>query len=222
MREVKQSTATPGAQGGTALARAVTLHLEGKGREALKELDRAVESGDPPREVYAAKGHIQFELELYEEAVKSYESLLGLDPNSTSAYFNLAVCQEKLGRWSESAANFQRALSSDEGRLDARLGLGVCLLHMKQAEKALECFEVVLKKTPTEETPLFGKAVALELIGKQDEALEIYRTILAANPHAEEPLANTIHIGMRNNDTALVRESSEKLLTLRPFSQAAL
>ena len=146
MREVKRTTETPAVQGGTALARAVTLHLDGKGREALKELDRAVESGDPPREVYAAKGHIQFELEMYEDGVKSYESLLGLDPNSTSAYFNLAVCQEKLGRWSEAAANFQRALASDEGRLDARLGLGVCLLHMKQAEKAMESFDAVLEE----------------------------------------------------------------------------
>ena len=106
--------------GGTALARAVALHLEGKGKEALRELDRAVESGDPPREVYSAKGHIQFELELFEEAVKSYESLIGLDPNSTSAYFNLAVCQEKLGRWNEAASNFQRALSSDPKRMDAK------------------------------------------------------------------------------------------------------
>ncbi|MGC4048631.1 MAG: hypothetical protein QM757_03775 [Paludibaculum sp.] len=31
-----------------------------------------------------------------------------------------------------------------------------------------------------------------------------------------------MHIGMRKGDTTLVRDMSEKLLTLRPFSQAAL
>ncbi len=76
---------------GSALARAVALHLDGKGREALAELDRALESGDSPREIYAARGHIQFELELYDDAVKSYEALTTIDPNAQSAVFNLAV-----------------------------------------------------------------------------------------------------------------------------------
>ena len=77
-------------------------------------------------------------------------------------------------------------------------------------------------KTPTDETPLFGKAVSLELLGRYDESLELYRKIVAANPNAEEPMANMVHIGMRKSDQALVRETSEKLLALRPFSQAAL
>src|SRR5215470_2655741 len=51
------------------LARAVSLHLEGKAREALKELDNAVESGADAPELHSARGHLQYELEMYEEAV---------------------------------------------------------------------------------------------------------------------------------------------------------
>ncbi len=207
---------------GSALARAVSLHLEGKGREALRELERAAESGESPKEIHAARGHIQFELELYDEAAKSYELLLELEPTSNSAYFNLAVCQEKLGRWAEAAANFQRVVAVDASRLDARLGLGICLLHLKHAEKALECFEICLEKGGEQETPVFGKAVALELMGRQEEAAALYEKILETNPQAEEPMSNLVHIGMRRSDVASVQKWSETLLALRPFSQAAL
>ncbi len=53
-----------------------SLHLEGKRKEALRELNTAIENGEETAEVFAAKGHIQFELEQYDDAVKTYEKLL--------------------------------------------------------------------------------------------------------------------------------------------------
>src|SRR5947209_6166304 len=82
-----------------ALARAVSLHLEGKRAEALSEVNRLIESGDATAEVYAAKAHIQFELEQYEAAAASYEKLLAVSPADAASNFNLALCLEKLGRW---------------------------------------------------------------------------------------------------------------------------
>ena len=100
-----------------ALARAVSLHLEGKHKDALKELNTAIENGDENAELYAAKGHIQFELEQYEEAVKSYEKLLTLAPRHTTANFNRGICFEKLGRWNEATEAFQKAIEADPARL---------------------------------------------------------------------------------------------------------
>ncbi len=174
-------------QGTSALARAVSLHLEGKSREALRELDHAVDGGNSDKEVYSARGHIQFELEMYEDAARSYESLLMLEPGSVSASFNLAVCQEKLGRWVEAAENFSRVLQADGSRMDARLGLGICLLHQKNAQPALEAFEACLGKTPSDETPMFGKAVALELLERYDEALQLTARFWPAMPTPKSP-----------------------------------
>ena len=53
-------------------ARAVSLHLEGKRKEALDELDRALHAGKGDPEIHAARGRVQFELERYEEAAASY------------------------------------------------------------------------------------------------------------------------------------------------------
>src|SRR4051794_34928726 len=66
--------------GSSALAKAVSLHLEGKRQEALQELKGAVSHTGETAEFCSAMGHIQFELEQYEDAAKSYIKLLTLDP----------------------------------------------------------------------------------------------------------------------------------------------
>ncbi len=127
-----------------ALARSVALHLEGKRKEALKEINTAIENGEESAEVLSAKGHIQFELEQYDDAVKTYERLLSMAPNHPTASFNLGICYEKAGRWQEATDSFTKALTSDPQRTEANLGLGICLLHQEKPEPAIACFDKVL------------------------------------------------------------------------------
>lgn len=109
---LSDGTAMPGAHA-KALAKAVSLHLEGKPKEALRELDHAVNNGADAAEMHSARGHLQYELEFYEEAVQSYSRLLALDSRHPNANFNLAVCLEKLGRWEHASQQFEKALDAD-------------------------------------------------------------------------------------------------------------
>src|ERR1700724_704932 len=132
----KNDTAVNGSgkAGSPVLARSVALHLEGKRKEALRELNTAIEGGDETVEIYAAKGHIQFELEQYDDAVKSYEKLLAAVPQHPTANFNLGICFEKLGRWQDASDAFQKALQGDPQREEANLGWGICLLRQEKRE----------------------------------------------------------------------------------------
>ena len=40
------------------LGKAVALHLEGKLKEALTELDHAIETGEGTAEIHSARGHV--------------------------------------------------------------------------------------------------------------------------------------------------------------------
>src|SRR5512140_3211525 len=48
-----------------ALAKAVSLHLDGKPDEALSELYAALDRGEKEAEIYSALGHIHFQLEQF-------------------------------------------------------------------------------------------------------------------------------------------------------------
>ena len=67
-------------------------------------------------EVYAAKGHILFELEQFEDAINTYEKLVAVSPRHVTAQFNLGICYEKLGRWQESVIDLEYALPVLEAR----------------------------------------------------------------------------------------------------------
>ena len=124
-----------------ALAKAVSLHLEGNLEEALDEINGALASGEESPEIYSAKAQLQYDLEQYEEASKSYAKVLSLNPRHSAANFHMAVCLEKLGRWQEAAEFFEKAAETDPGRIDARLGLGICKLHLDKTEAAAETLD---------------------------------------------------------------------------------
>src|SRR5580658_9176022 len=81
------------------LAKAVSLHMEGNLPEALEEINGAIEGGDESLNVFAAKAQIQFELDHYEDAAKSYAKVLSMNPRHSGGNWKMAACLERLGRW---------------------------------------------------------------------------------------------------------------------------
>src|SRR5437899_2866221 len=131
-----KSDANPGSAKPPSLARAVSLHMEGKPKEAVEEINRIIEAGEETPELFSAKAQIQFELESYDDASKSYAKVLSVNPQHAAANFNMAICNDRLGRWQEAAEFFEKAVQADPGRTDARLGLGISLLHLDKAPAA--------------------------------------------------------------------------------------
>ncbi len=188
MSQVKSNGTNGSAAKPASLSKAVSLHLEGKLAEALKEIQRVLESGDASLEAFSAKAQIQFELEMYEEAARSYAKLLSMHPKHASANLNLAICMERLSRWQEAADFFEKASTADPSRLEARLGLAIAQLHLDKPEAAAANFDQILAQTPEHPTALFGKAVTLQLQKQFEEASRIYQSILSGNPNSEECL----------------------------------
>src|ERR1044071_6834054 len=172
------------------LSKAVSLHLEGKLDDAMRELRRTIDAGERHPALFSALGHVQYEVQDYAEAVNSYAQLLELESTHRTGYFNMAVCLGKLARWEEAAGAFEKALEIDPRRSEAYLGLGTCLVHLKRPQEALDAFNCYVFKYPDHEEALFGKAVALQQAGRLDEAAEFYQKVVLKNPKSEEALSN--------------------------------
>src|SRR5579871_3280744 len=110
----KKAAATSETNSGPAtLARAVSLHLEGRTQEALEQLRGMADSGEATVELFLAKAQMEFELDQFEEAAQSYARVLGLNPRHGQANFNIAVCLERLGRWEGAGEYFEQALEAE-------------------------------------------------------------------------------------------------------------
>ncbi len=73
------------------LGRVVAFHLDGKYAEALQEINRAVANGIGTPQLYAAKGHLHYEMRQFEDAARSYQNVLNLQPDYPGATLNLAL-----------------------------------------------------------------------------------------------------------------------------------
>jgi Flp pilus assembly protein TadD len=78
------------------MAQAASYEIAGKREEALALLCEARDAGHPSPKLYAALGHLHFELRRFEEASRAYEDSLQLDGSDSTTYYNRAVCLEKL------------------------------------------------------------------------------------------------------------------------------
>src|SRR5205823_14502159 len=174
------------------LARAVSLHLDGRGDEGLVELERALRGGEKRAEICSAIGYIHYERKQFDEATAAYRRLIEFDTDRPNGSFNLALCLQATEQWKEASLCFEKALSSNPSRKEAYLGLGACQLHLGAARRAQEAYENVLGKDPNMEPALFGKAVALQLQKDLKGAAELYRRILLQNSSSEETLINLV------------------------------
>src|SRR5580704_16135773 len=117
-------------------ARAVSLQLDGRGDEALVELERALRSGEKRAEIYSAIGYIHYERKQFEEATGAYRRLIELEPDHPNGSFNLALCLQATEQWKDAAQFFEKTLAANPGRKEANLGLGACQLHLGAARRA--------------------------------------------------------------------------------------
>ena len=206
----------------SALAKALSLNMEGKTEQALREIRSAIEGGEKLPELDWTKAHLEFQLGQYEEALRDYEKVLGTYPNHKAGVYNSGLCLEKLERFEEAAEAFRKAAELAPNLMEATLGLGVCLLHLQQPDQALQAFEACLKTKPTNDKALYGKAVALQLLERADEAAQLYLKLLPANGSNPELLTNMIGLAVARGEDAKAREYCDKLLKVRPGARAAL
>src|SRR5579863_9577787 len=70
-----------------ALAKALSLNMEGKTEQALREISQAIDSGETLPELHWTKAHLEFQLGQYEEALSGYEKVLEQLPNHKAALY---------------------------------------------------------------------------------------------------------------------------------------
>src|ERR1039457_1563463 len=204
------------------LSKAVSLHLEGKLEGAGRLLLNAIEGGERDPALYAALGHVQYEMRDYEAAAETYATLAEIAPRNRTASFNLGVCYGNLKQWKGAATAFQRACEADATRPESLLGMGITLIHDGRPAEALPALEKYLSLHPDHEQALFGQAVALQQTGKHAAAVEQYRKVLARNPRCEEALSNLVAMFLEKKDNASVRRYADMLIEIQPDSLMAI
>lgn len=126
----------------------------------------------------------------HEEAIKSCDRLIELDPSFAGAHVNKASALSKLGRYDEVEREANAALALDPALAEAQILLGYAYLNTSRAKDALERFETATKKSPTSVLGLLGIGNAQTALGQHEKALTTFEAAREIEPRNIDVLNN--------------------------------
>jgi tetratricopeptide (TPR) repeat protein len=118
----------------------------------------------------------------YAAAIRNYQQLVALRPDSAEALSNLGVAYHFAGWPRDAVATLQKALKINPGMVPSNLLLGIDLVRLGRSHEALLPLETALKKDPANRDGLFALASAHFALQEFDEAARAYQRAVAVRP----------------------------------------
>jgi tetratricopeptide (TPR) repeat protein len=194
----------------------LSVALLRQGREALPELERAVEL--LPRD---AETHLNLGIALAaggkrDAAVSSYRRALELNPAGIEALKHLGDLLRELGEGEEALAVRRKAVELDPQRAEHHNDLGSVLFDLRRLDEATGAFRAALALRPADPQALLGLAGTMRMRGRFAEAQEFCRTALALEPENVEGLSLLGELHSDRGQFAEARELFERALAINP------
>jgi tetratricopeptide (TPR) repeat protein len=106
----------------------------------------------------------------FEEALKTFDRVLAMNPEIAEVWNNRGVALYGLGRWEEALHSYDRCLAIDPENMDALRNKGFLLRGQMRLEEALQVYDCVLQKGG-DAYDLESTAAVLTGLGRLEEAL---------------------------------------------------
>jgi tetratricopeptide (TPR) repeat protein len=173
-----------------ALQEAVTLHQQGRLREAEKLYARVLKAAPDNFDALHLLGLIKAQNSQMGDAYRLMSAALKINPNAPDALINFANVLHALKRDSDALDCLDKALALRPGDLEATLYRGNALAALDRAQDALSCFDAVLARNPHRGDALLNRGTALAKLGHHAQALADFDAVIAQAPNHVEALYN--------------------------------
>lgn len=180
-----------------ALAR--SLHLQGRYRAALAQLERAVDE-DPRPEYRYALASAAWNARRFDRVEEEIRLLLAERPDDPGAACWLGKLLFEIDRSAEASEALKTCLEGSPENLESRFHLGILALRAGRDEEALDAFQEVLDRDPGHMGALYNLGRAFLRVGRREEAEPIlaYFERHSRLEDQIEALRNDIRMGPRN------------------------
>ncbi|HEV2234870.1 MAG TPA: tetratricopeptide repeat protein [Terriglobia bacterium] len=149
-------------------------------------------------------------------AVKFLESVVKLQPDNASAWFNLGYAYTGLGQNEDAVKAYRKTLELQPDLFEARLNLGILLVEMKRPQEALEHLERAAALKPRNARVHLYYARALAAAGQTDAAVKQFQDTLRIQPALAIAHFDLAQIDLQQKQFEEGRAEFEKAASLDP------
>ena len=125
------------------------------------------------------KGFTFMELGKYEDAIKCFQEVIGLDPTQAEAYNNIGVCLGNLGRIEEAVAAIENAVAMKPDYPEAWSNLGGLYERLQRYEEGIRACNRAIEIKPRWADAYSNLGSNLAGTGRLDEARSAYYRAIA-------------------------------------------
>ncbi|MBD0832436.1 tetratricopeptide repeat protein [Aestuariibaculum sediminum] len=187
---------------------------------AEQDYEKAFEMDSNFIDALYSLGCAQYELEKYEEAIKTFSKVIRAIPLDTEAYYRRADSFKALKNYPAALNDYSLAVKIDQTSL-AYYNRGVFLMSINYYKDALSDFKVALRRDKTNTLAYFFKGTANLLLGEHMTALEDYNTAITFDSKDFDALIGLSITYYKLNDYEQAELFFEKAKTILAPNQTA-
>lgn len=201
---------------GVQLQQAAALHQQGQLAQADALYGEILRQQADHFDTLHLAGICALQLGQAARAVDVLTRAIALDVSHPSAYSNLGLALQTVGRHDEAEVRYGQALRLDPNHLDALYNLGHLLQQSERDEAALDCYDSILGARSSHANVLANRGKVLRRLGRHGAALDSYERALIADPEFALLLVSRGNVlrDLGRHQDALA--SYEKALAKRP------
>lgn len=126
-------------------------------------------------------GQFYFNRKNYEEAIRGFDYLLAVNPQSVGVYANKAACFEAMGEWLKAISVYEEMLELEYTKSFTFYKIGLCYKENKQQTLALQAFQKSLRDDPQFYLSMMEQSYIYEDMGGMKEALHFAKEAVSMN-----------------------------------------
>lgn len=135
----QQTSSQPQVQGG----------LSPQQASQIMDLEQRVAANPQDADSWTQLGHVYFDTNRPEKAVRAYTKSLALRPNNPDVLTDLGVMYRRLGNFQESIASFDKAIAASPNHEQSRFNKGIVQMYdLGDVAAAVKSWEELLKVNP--------------------------------------------------------------------------
>lgn len=139
---------------------------------------------------YNLHGLILFEFDYFEDALKSFQRALELQPNYADVLANAARIYRRQNKQADAISACRRALKIDPNHVNARNNIALSLVDVGQYEEAIDHYKKILHVASERARTYFNMGIAFKEKGDLGEAEKSYRISLSVQPNNSDAYNN--------------------------------
>ncbi|MBI3493426.1 MAG: sulfatase-like hydrolase/transferase [Acidobacteria bacterium] len=156
-----------------------------------------------------------------EEAVRTYQQVIGRRPDMAIAYRHLAFVEWQRGNLSLAIDVLQRAIRAGVTETSVVAQLGGYLADAGQTAQAIRMLEPLANPADADVDTLNSLGIAYARAGRRPDAGRAFERVLAINPQSSVPLENLGMLALERSDLPAARQHFERAVRVDPRSSRA-